>query len=55
MPSDSHFKISEAITTGLADAGHTVTTVSAYGYKSQNVSKVQWIQVTGIVKWLEGK
>ncbi|XP_037027840.1 UDP-glucosyltransferase 2-like isoform X2 [Bradysia coprophila] len=53
VPSDSHFKISEAITVGLANVGHTVTIVSAYDYKPQNMSKVQSIQVTGAVQWAE--
>lgn len=55
VPNESHFKISEAMTIGLANAGHKVTIVSAYEYKPQHSSKsIQSIQVTGAVQSFEG-
>lgn len=55
VASTSHFKIGEAITVGLANAGHSVTVVSAYDYKPKNVSKIESIQVSGAIERAEGK
>lgn len=53
--STSHFKVGEAITLGLAEAGHRVTIVSAYDYKPKNVSNIESIQISGAIERAEGK
>lgn len=55
VASTSHFKIGEAITVGLADAGHSVTVVCAYDYKPKNGSKIESIQVVDAIERAEGK
>lgn len=55
VASTSHFKIGEAITVGLAGAGHSVTFVSAYNYQPKNGSKIEAIQVSGAIERSEGK
>ncbi|KAJ6649189.1 hypothetical protein Bhyg_04423 [Pseudolycoriella hygida] len=55
LASTSHFKVGEAITVGLANAGHNVTILSAYDYKPKNASNIESIQIIGAIEKSEGK
>lgn len=51
--SKSHFKVGEALMLGLADAGHKVTMLCAYDYKTSNPN-VDVVQLTGALEIAEG-
>lgn len=52
--SKSHFLVGEALTLGLAEAGHNVTILSAYDYKPK-LPNVEAVQLTGVLEMAEGK
>lgn len=52
--SKSHFAVGEALTLGLARAGHEVTLVSPYDYKSP-VATLDVVQLTGVEELAAGK
>lgn len=52
--STSHFKVGEALTLGLAKAGHNVTLICPYDYKT-TVSNVEVIQLTGAIEIAAGE
>lgn len=55
VPNTSHFKVGEGISLALAKAGHKVTLVSAYDYKS-NLSNLNSVIIHGAVELhAEGK
>lgn len=51
--SKSHFAVGEALSVGLARAGHQVTLISPYDYKSP-VDTLEGVQVTGALEIAEG-
>lgn len=51
--SKSHFNVGEAITMGLADAGHNVTLISPFDYKPKNPN-IEHVQTTGLLERAEG-
>lgn len=52
--SKSHFKVGEALTLGLARAGHDVTLLCPFPYKPA-LKNIQVIQLTGAIELSEGK
>lgn len=52
--STSHFKVGEALVLGLAKAGHNVTLISPYDYKTSQ-ENVESVQLTGAIEVSEGK
>lgn len=52
--STSHFKVGEALTLGLAKAGHNVTLLSPYDYKT-HLKNVEVVQLTGAIEVAAGK
>lgn len=52
--SKSHFNVGEAITIGLADAGHNVTFIMPYDYKPKNPN-IETVQITGAIEKAAGK
>lgn len=51
--SKSHFAVGEALTVGLAKAGHQLTLVSPYEYKT-NLPNLEAVQLTGAIEKMEG-
>lgn len=51
--STSHFKVGEALVLGLAKAGHKVTLLSPYDYKTKQ-ENVESVQLTGAIEAAEG-
>lgn len=51
--SKSHFNVGEAITIGLAEAGHNVTLISPYDYKPK-YGNIEPVQTTGAIETAEG-
>lgn len=45
----SHFKIGEAIATGLANVGHNVTFISPYDYKPKS-DNIEPVEIAGIAE-----
>ncbi|KAG4079716.1 hypothetical protein HA402_004421 [Bradysia odoriphaga] len=45
----SHFKVGEAIATGLANAGHNVTLISPYDYKPK-IRNIEPVQIAGLAE-----
>lgn len=52
--SKSHFAVGEALTLGLARAGHEVTLISPYDYKSP-VATLDVVQLTGVEELAAGE
>lgn len=51
--SKSHFAVGEALSVGLARAGHQVTLISPYNYKSA-VNTLEGVQITGAEEIADG-
>lgn len=51
--SKSHFAVGEALSVGLARAGHQVTLISPYDYKSP-MDNLESVQMTGTIEIAEG-
>lgn len=49
----SHFAVGEALSVGLAKAGHHVTLISPFAYKS-DLANLEAVQLTGAIEAAEG-
>lgn len=52
--SKSHFAVGEALSVGLAEAGHHVTLLSPFAYES-DLPTLEAVQLTGAIETAEGR